>query len=268
VVNSFNNKRTEVRLSIDEMKLGIVALQETRVKTGDWPLTLPGFQVFEVREDPNTPGARGLAIGVVKSLGSHLVESTLHWQLVKVHGLELDKPWHVMNVYIPHNQATKTRVIRSLRQRVERLLNQDPDARIVILGDLNCAAARAQTIIPRNYGFTRLRTVGSDKTYHRYGKWTGIDHFLGSTSVSPLLTCVRVWRKFDASDHFPLVAKVNLEITRPKGKEEKIEVIDRSALIGLREGIINDDLWKGNPDGEQGTAEWLDAMAKWWDETS
>ena len=170
-------------------------MQETMVKEGDWPLTVSGYQVFARDKNDQIPGARGLAVVVSKEYASHMEDCTDHWMLVKVHGIEPNKPWHIFNVYIPHDRAEKAKVTRSLKQRVQRLQNHDNECRIVVLGDLNCKQSRAESLFPRHSRMSRLGVSGSDKTFHRGGRWSGIDHILGSNSALPFLTKAKVKEK-------------------------------------------------------------------------
>ena len=275
-VNSFGSKRWEVRESVQTYKWGILAMQETMIKGGDWPLTISGYQVFERAYNDNVPGARGLAIAVSKRFTSNMVDCTDHWMLIKVHGIEPNKPWHIVNVYIPHDRAQKNIVINGLRQRIQRLKNHDPDNRIVVLGDLNCQASRAETMFPRRLGMERIQVVGSDKTFHRRKKWSGIDHILASSTAAPLLTRAKVKRRCDASDHFPIVTRirVRLQHKRPVVASKRI---DRTALGAVGEKLMNDGFWErwwtscqpNEADAEElNGKEWLDDAATRWDTTS
>jgi Exonuclease III len=274
-VNSFGSKRWEVRESFRKYNWGIVGMQETMLKEGDWPLSIAGYQVFERAYNDDVPGARGLAIAVSRRFTSHMVDCTDHWMLVKVHGMEPDKPWHIFNVYIPHDREQKSKVIRSLRQRVLRVQNHDPNSRIVVLGDLNCRASRADTLFPRNVGMERIRVAGSDKTFHRRKKWSGIDHILASNLTAPLLGRAKVKRRCDVSDHFPIVTKVRVRLQQRKAQLASNR-IDRVALGAVREKIVNDGFWErwwascqSEADAEElNGKEWLDDAATRWDITS
>lgn len=276
-VNSLASKRWEIRESVGSLKLGVIALQETMLREGDWPMSVSGFQFFERASNEGVPGARGLALGVSNRYISQLVDCTDHWMLVKVHGIENGKPWHVFNVYIPHDRDEKTRVIRSLRQRVRRVLNHEPDTRLVILGDFNCRTCRVETMFPQNYGIGRVLVKGSNKTFHRGRRWSDIDHILASESTLPLLTRATVKRSHDASDHFPIVTKVRVIARLPRQTVQKVKRIDRWDLDTVKEKLMNDGLWErwwntcqlehADPEERDGK-EWLDDAATRWDTTS
>ena len=273
-VNSLQSKRWEIRDSVSSMKLSVCALQETMTKDGDWPFSIPGFNVYQVNSDKDVPGARGLALAVSKHLPSHLVESNSHYQVARVN--VSSQVWFFLNVYVAHDVATKRRVLANLKQRVQRLQNHDPECRFVILGDLNCQKSRAQTIFPRNYGVGLVRVSGSDKTFHRSGRWSGIDHILASTSALPLLKKAKVKRKYEASDHFPIVSTMRLRY-QPRQVQLDQKKIDRIGVYAKANQIVNDDLWERwwntyqetPPDNEELSGkEWLENAAERWDKTS
>lgn len=276
-INSLEAKRLEVRDAIHSMKLSVCAFQETLTKDGDWPFTISGYNVFQRHFNDRIPGARGLAVAVTKGLASHIEDCTDHWMLIRIQGIEPDHTWHILNVYIPHDRETKSRVITELRQRVQRLQNNNQLLRLVVLGDLNCRMSRAQTLLGQA-GVQRVRVSGSNKTFHRGGRWTGIDHILASPEAMNLLTAARVKRKYEASDHFPIVVKMRLGYNprhSQQGQQPKKRV-DCSAIKDHVQDIVNDVLWErwwssqlsSSGIGEGDSTEWVEQAATRWDRTS
>jgi exonuclease III len=270
-INRIEGKRWEVVDSIKSMKLGIVALQETGVKPPDWPIRIPSLQIFERHFNESVSGARGLLIGVDKQYPSHLVDSTDHWVIVKAHGIT-NKPWFIVNAYLPHDRITKRMATNSLRDRIARLKRHDDSVNLIVLGDLNLSPKRAATLFPCPIDVHKLSVAGSNKTFHRGGKWTALDHILAARGTLPLLKKARVKRKYEVSDHFPLVTKIKLpETPQIPGLKQKPRLASDKLAIE-RDAIINDGLWsrwlnRWSGSNIQDPKSFLNRTADYWDRT-
>lgn len=59
-INSLSGKRDEVEYYLSRTKCSVVALQETRVETGHWPIRLGGYNIFAADANPAIFSSRGI----------------------------------------------------------------------------------------------------------------------------------------------------------------------------------------------------------------
>jgi exonuclease III len=277
-INGISSKKVELQMDVQKLRLSILALQETRVNEKMWNVTLPGFQCYCSPENRQIPGARGVALAISKRLSSYLLMTQPHWVMVRVLGIEGDKPWNVLNIYLPHDPATKKRVVREIRAAVAKLLDRDDQSRIIVLGDLNASHSTVdKKLFPPTTGLRRVPIMGSDKTYCRNQRWTAIDHILVSEATVPLVRSPKVQRYFDLSDHFPLTLKVRSEGSLQQLTETPSEPrrkLDVKVMKKKAQGICTDPMWdqwlstshtdpSTDPDAES-----MERTAERWDLTS
>ena len=246
-VNSMRGKRASVIDAILKMRLSVVGLQETMVSDLDWPINISGFQVFCSVSDKSIPGARGVALAVSLNYNSYLVAATPFWVYVRVLGVD-DKPWHVLNVYIPHDKMGRKTARRTLKSKVASILTKDPDALILVMGDLNCGINRATTLF-RGDEMALVPMKGSTKTFHRKQEWSCLDHILVSHAGRDAVGKAKVRRDFDESDHFPVVARIKGAKLKVKVMVEAEEVqtrlhLNRGTLESCAEKIVDDQEWR------------------------
>jgi exonuclease III len=280
-INSLRGKRMLVIDAILRMRLSVVGLQETLVSGMDWPINITGFQVFCSEYDTSIPGARGVALAVSMSYNSYLVAATPFWVYVRILGVD-DKPWHVLNVYIPHDKLGRRTARRTLKLKVNSILTKDPEALVLVMGDLNCGINRASTLF-RSAEMMLVPMKGSTKTYHKRQKWSSLDHILVSLAGQATVGRTKVRRDIDESDHFPVVARIK----SAKLKTKKVVVnmegeqrlhLNRETLKSCAEPFVDDIEWRSWLD-EIETTDWesldresvgliLDQYAEKWETTS
>jgi len=256
-INGLRSKRASIIERILELRMSVVALQETKVGEADWPICISGFQVFTSPMDVGVPGARGLAIAVSTFYSSYLAQAGPFWIYVKVLGAE-ESTWHIINVYIPHDKGGRRLARKSLKTKVGQILSHDRDAKIMVLGDFNCGRNRAQCLFPSASGMKLVSIKGSDKTYHKRLKWSVLDHIIVSDAAVMSVGKAKVRRDVDESDHFPIVIRVKTATRKPligdvggklsvdrklldkKGGEISLDQEWTDWLESIQEGIVGD----------------------------
>ena len=242
-INGLRTKRPSVVDSLLRMRLSVIALQETNVSSADWPIYISGFQVFTSDFDKSIPGARGLALAVASQYTSYLAQSSPFWVYVKIVGVEA-ATWHVINVYIPHDKEGRRTARASLKNQVSRIVNCNPDAKVLVLGDLNCGINRASCLFPGSLGMGLVSVKGSDKTYHKRLKWSSLDHIIASGAAMTSVGKAKVRRDVDDSDHFPVVVRIKTVLKRPpEAVGGSKRTIDKKLLLSSGNAIVNDQLW-------------------------
>lgn len=198
-------ERDEVRDFVRRNRLDIFAFQETRLSGGRaYPLTVRGASVFESHASRAT-GALGLALGVSHQLPAVSVFTGPHHQWVRVAALLPDRAVFVCNVYCKKGEDVLAQVGA---QAAHHALS---GAEVLILGDFNCKAVKAQRRMARvGFSGTVVRVSdGQDATFHGRGRWrSAIDHMIASPLLHACFTQAVVKNGESRSDHWPLVARV------------------------------------------------------------
>jgi exonuclease III len=276
-VNGFATKKIELKAALDRMKVGIFALQETNVEDHCWGVSMPGYNVYNSGLDKQIPGARGVSLGVWKSLRSYLVEARPHWIMVKVIGIENEKSWNIVSCYLPHDRNERQRVITQLREVIRQTCARDPEHRTVFLGDFNMSPASVMRRVFNTTSEIRLLPVsGSEMTRQSRGRLKSLDHVLGSAEALKRLKPAKVRRHYDLSDHWPVTVRVRARMIRPRkmADAEAPKKVHRSGLAAKSVLINKDERWeawlaeiRADPNALK-TAEGLDRAAERWIDTS
>ena len=138
-VNGLRNKHSDLVKFIHVSKLAIVAIQETLIGANQYPLTMPGYEVFTC---PHQDGFRGQALIIDKcylafEVGVMDSRNMIH---ICVAGLPRKKTWHFILVYFPlggWNRSKRTDCLKLVLQEYWDILKKDPSTTVVILGDFN-----------------------------------------------------------------------------------------------------------------------------------
>lgn len=224
-INGIWNRKIAVENFLKKFDIGIFAVQETLIDCNQYALRFPGYEVYERSKTKNF---RGQALAIHRSYTSYEVGKAEHDSLihVRVVGLTTGTPWHVIAVYMPSGgnyRSSKTACFGQLLNEVKAILDKEPLARIVILGDFNeKREALRRRIKEEKTGLSILPIRGSKATFHRNRrpeKWSDIDSIVVSTTAAEQLSHGRVQRnwgvnKASDSDHFPLLATLSQEIDR------------------------------------------------------
>jgi Endonuclease/Exonuclease/phosphatase family len=203
-VRGYAGKKVEICASLNKMHAAVVGLQETLVAKDGWQLRMPGYRVYS-RPGANhdEEGYRGVALAISRRLVSFETgPHHRHWVCAKVLGLSQGEAWYVINVYRSHRRELAPE-FTALKDYVNRLRRTEPDARVVIMGDLNWEPRRLNAGVLRPCNLIRVPFKGSDKTFYgaaaRERRWTSIDHFLVTGNVLESLSKAKVRRAYSTS---------------------------------------------------------------------
>ena len=229
---SFRRKKPWVAQIGDSEKADIVALQETNRDDGQYPCRLVGYDVYDSASEAHVPGRRGVALAVNRTLSSFEVQQphpNWVWARVFLPG-EPGKSMLVSSIYLPSDRKVRKPVLDDLRKVLQRILNENPEERIVLMGDFNMShAAIAKALSNWQVPLSVVPKSGSPKTFHRAGRsrWSDIDHLCASETALDRLTRCRVRRQYDFSDHFPVVGRLRLDEERPEAATQGTRPIRR-----------------------------------------
>ena len=273
-VNGLRNKRSDLVEFIHVRKLAIIAIQETLIGANQYPLTVPGYEVFT---RPHQDGFRGQALIIDKRYPAFEVgvmdsRNMIH---VRVAGLPGKKTWHIISVYFPSggwNRSERTDCLKLVLQEYWDILKKDPSAAVVILGDFNKKRTELiKGLKTEKSGLRCLDIVGNGLTFHRKGtKWSDIDSIVVSPTAKGMLTSAKVLREWGInSDHFPLTTQMK---NIPEEKTEEVEKFPKLRFnIDLIKGhgsrIVNSNRWSLLDVDTIETTEELDRATEEFDET-
>ena len=205
-INGIAGKREIVRFLCRRENMGVLALQETRRKVEHYPFRCPDYTSFEVVDEGGT-GNRGLALLVRRDLGEAYVLCAFPY-MVAVRVKQNSCSSLFLNVYVPSHGEVRTITKRAIAHEVNKLAFRFPNDRIHLLGDLNMKPVTATRFV-RSLGLMLNRVTGSKKTRwsrRANSQWSQIDYIAANTLAS--IGSSTVQRKWDDSDHFPVLAKL------------------------------------------------------------
>jgi len=241
-INSISAKRLEVEMYLEQSKVMVLCLQETRRNINHWPIRSRNYQVFESLAGSEVEHQRGLAILVHKDLVAYEVGIPSPFtQRVKV--LLGGDEWTIVNVYCPSQDTHGARVAikRDIRESTSVL-----GSRVLAMGDWNCKLEK----FARRIGRWRLQTQlvpgsGNMVTYHARNVWSAIDHMIASHDAMPSLTKARVNRSWDLSDHWPLEVSIkDIGVDNRNVQQAIAPRMDACKLETKREDIRNSNYWE------------------------
>lgn len=246
-VNGYFSKSVEVQEWLERAKVTIALLQETLIRPGQ-RFEVPGFTVFRRSAEFGGAGLRGQAVLIREGLKAIEIDTGSPYLLgVKVFGLPGDRPWTIVSAYLPsggNHRGSRAKIIKFLRKWLRRQIRNDPNALILVGGDFNIERVKLEKASEKwriPVGLLNIR--GSSKTrlaHEHMGRWTSIDHFIGTKRALCMLRWGSVRRQFDLSDHFPVMTSIrtpdNSANTSPKLPPVKLV---RSGFEGLRNKVAN-----------------------------
>lgn len=208
-IKSFGPKKNAVHWMTQVEGVSVLALQETWCFNDSWTPKLAGFTVYSVPAAEGH-GKVGIALAVRRDFNSVLIDTSDNWIVCRV-GQGVDAIF-VVNVYIPSG-TPGDHVVRSLRKKLESLLDSMRGKMTVILGDFNRTEEEVDSISWRlPIPLVRARYRGNQGTFHGFrGGFvpTAIDHVLVGP-VSGAVTDAKVLRRWSDSDHWPVSVKINV----------------------------------------------------------
>ena len=185
----------------DSEKADIIALQETNRDDGQYPCRLVGYDVYDSASEAYVPGRRGVALAVKRTLSSFEVQQphpNWVWARVFLPG-EPGKSMLVSSIYLPSDRRVRKPVLEDLRNVLQRILSENPEERIVLMGDFNMSHEAISKVLTNwHVPISVVPKCGSPKTFHRAGKlrWSDIDHICASETALARLTRSRVRRQY------------------------------------------------------------------------
>jgi exonuclease III len=246
-INGVAQKRTELRVFLEQTQCDVLGLQETLLRATDWHLRIPQYTCYTAMGDLMA-ATRGVALVISKKYASNPVgKASPYWVFARIYGRHLAQPILVGSVYVPH-QHHRRRVLSALPLTVASLKADFPDDPLILMGDFNMElqdVQREMTTWP--YPCQALANYGRTPTRRR-GR-TAIDHiaYWGHPAMGQVLP-PRVLQDWDLSDHYPVLARFPSlldrapEATQPAhaaGAHQKI-LVHRPEI---REGIACANYW-------------------------
>ena len=255
-VCSVRGKRVELRHFLGCVKPACLAIQETHLRPEDWYLALPGYQFLHTPATPHEPGMNGVGLAIRKDVIAYEYgEINPFLKMAKVMLQGAGEPWIIGSVYIPPSgYAARRTAIESVRRTLERMLFQNPQRRVVFMGDWNIQLPALKRRIARwHLPLCVLPIAGSCKT--RYSKregaqWTALDHMVVSLGAAEQMRKGNVLRSWDLSDHWPVTASVKpFQTNERKLKEgapppKKAMWLDPKRCREKREAILLSNRWE------------------------
>lgn len=250
-VNGWHRKKYAIEEFMRKERVAILAVQETLVGLSHYPIKVDGYMTFS---RPWQEGFRGQAVLIdsrypayeIPREGNHI----LH---VKVSGLPGGEKLHILACYFPsggNERRTRTRLLTGLRVRTRRILEREPGASVVALGDMNMEPVRIDKELLKSdiNSIRRLLPVGSEVSrFPVRGRARALDHMLATARGQARFTKPRVHRNAALSDHRPIVTRIRQahDISGPPPKKAR-----RFDLVELRrhgKEIVCDNRWKVLP---------------------
>lgn len=208
-VGTLRGKRGEVGLLAAMEGVDVLALQETRRMSGQWRFRLRGFNSLESLASAREPGRHGLALLVRTDMGLYEVgDESGWWIFARVFGGALASPCIIGTFYRPHDVAAGRAALRGMKKQVRKLRRAYPTDPVIVLGDWNMRRdSVAKQIHKWRHPFAVAPVAGSPQTFTR-GRTGDIDHVVVDGEHAGLVTNVMVRRRWDVSDHWPLMARL------------------------------------------------------------
>jgi exonuclease III len=263
-VRSLGGNRGELEMFLRREGVAILAVQETHLVEGGWPLRIRGYQCMESAAAKGEPGKVGLALLVRDDLPAFRVGDVSPYTVcarVTLQGGGAAHDLLVASVYVPPSgYASRRDALLAVRTSAERWTRADLDARFILMGDWNTSATRLERVLQRWRGGAACpaavcRCNGSALTY-RGRTWRDLDHVVASPAAAAWLRPPRVNRTWDTSDHWPLEAV--LRVPQPEAAQwggadaapQRGRPVRGLGLMGwqvlgskLGEGIAHHNMW-------------------------
>lgn len=249
-VRSIANKRDEVEMYLQEAGIKILGMQETNRGVESFPIRLNGFQVFESPvEEQREIGCRGLALCIHNSMVAHEIDRSPFCIAVKAQIGAVE--WIILTVYVPpRGNDGRARAKQEIQRVMERAMQGDLGANVVILGDWNTSKDRMPRLLEKwHLPVSLLPCSGSPLTWSNRLYHSAIDHITASPMMVPRFSPARVNRTWDMSDHWPI------EITL-RGVTQTVEeirnavqyrgdlTIDNRKLVSVGRDVLASNRWR------------------------
>ncbi|GAB1526383.1 hypothetical protein RhiTH_009550 [Rhizoctonia solani] len=245
-INGFKAKQGELHSFIVNEQISICALQETLVRSHLYPVEVTGFTTF-VRH--HKEGFRGQALLVKNSYMAYEVgKSSDYYIHVKVNGVKsASGPVHIIAVYLPsgnnHGRARR-KLVKEICQEIAKVIEKDKKAACVIMGDFNYSAEDLnKQLKPSKSGLSTMNTKGSALTRFPKSGWCrDLDHIVVNSRAMSLLKALRVMRKYELSDHRPILAEFR-KLPNESPSEQKPVKWDMGQFKLFAKEFVNHNRW-------------------------
>lgn len=240
-IRGLNEKREELRIFARQKGADILCIQETL-----YSISAPYLSGYRCAHSLcGGTGRRGVAVFTREGLP--VVEMGMSDDFsVWVRVLRRARPTVIASIYVPVQGEERKAALLSIKEKAQSILRRLPGVHLAMVGDWNMSRVKMDRMLARWACGLRVADVsGSDKTWHMNTKkkviWTSIDHLVVSTR-QPIKASLKVDRRQDISDHFPLVIKMAspLKTEADDGAEETERlVMKRHKLPGKYDQVRN-----------------------------
>ncbi|KAF7694625.1 LINE-1 retrotransposable element ORF2 protein [Cucumispora dikerogammari] len=230
-VNGIKSKISELDEILRRHKPLILGLQETRKSVGRYRTSIPGYTTVE-RQQVDPKGTGGLVIGVKAQSGWNLTElvSEEYMLCAKVWSKSLsmeDRGILIVNVYLPcstHLAEKKNNAKMTLKRYLDN--NAKYYKRVIMLGDFNMNERELHKFIGSLADQFRVIPNRTGYFFERKNTNTLIDHII---VLRVKFEEAKSLRRYDLSDHIPVIAEVRLPEVRfsPKAKIDRAQLCER-----------------------------------------
>ncbi|KAG0433968.1 hypothetical protein DMUE_5351, partial [Dictyocoela muelleri] len=245
-INGAFSKREDLCLLLDIEKPVIVGLQETLVHKGK-NFFLPGYATINAGKS-SSEGSRGLALAIKNGSGLMLSEYKADDNFLAgvVEGLDQDKKLFtllVLNVYIPNKGELRKAALGRLACFLRKENIKSRFDEIVLLGDWNGNPEQVNRTLLRkklslNVDFLDFSSPTRRNNSGRMGRCIDFFACMGRS----IILDQQVLRRWDISDHYPVVATLNLAFLKPV---KKVFIFDRKKIQDAKvvEAIATSEKW-------------------------
>lgn len=214
-ISTIAGKRHDLQNFLRYENVQILGLQETQRKLdGGWPLRLRGYSVYE---SPMTegPGQRGIAVVVSSDVPSFEIGAPSPYY-VAVQCSIGDQDWIVVSSYLPTAGSAgggRKLALDQTKELFRGIFQRNVNAHVLVLSDSNINMEKYDRLLLRwQIPMGRVKISGSPMTFHRLHqgqlRTSAIDHLACSQAGENCVSCGRVNRKWDLSDHWPVIVTV------------------------------------------------------------
>jgi exonuclease III len=246
-INGFWSKKVQVVDLLYKERVAVLAIQETLVSKGHYPISLDGYRCYSVTAEE---GFRGTAILVNNGYASYEVPHGLRWLThVKVFGYAGESgPTHFIGVYLKSGgnyRLERREAFTTIAKLTSDILNRKAGSRVIVLGDLNMTRNEVHKSL------TRAHCPSLDVTHIRGSPWSrfpingtprDLDHILMTRKTESFFLGGRVLRQYNASDHRPVAIYPRTQLPPAINVKPKVK-FDNNMIRLKSDLVVNDNAW-------------------------
>ncbi|KAB5588120.1 reverse transcriptase [Ceratobasidium theobromae] len=153
--------------------------------------------------------------------------------------------------------------MKEIRETYKKVIEKNDDAAFVILGDFNMSSDMLdKQLKPQKTGMSVMRTKGSSLTrFPKFGWCSDLDHFVGNAKAMALMRPPKVRRKYEISDHRPVMAQFRYQplVEKTPAMHRRL---DTKALKVQASTFVNHNKWQVLSEMQVETVEDLSEMTQ------